>query len=351
VTYAILSAIPSLQNWGADVHSELLGYLMPEGSGTVSEYLVQFSQQARKLTWVGVLFLFITAFMLLRTIEMQFNRIWHVEKSRSRLQTFLRYWAVLSLGPLLFGAALAASSLVASLPLWSNFSSVPLPIKVVPWLLSSGAITAIYLLVPNCRVPWRDALIAGVIVSTIFELGKFLFARAVGLFPSYQLIYGAFAAVPLFMLWMYLAWMLLLFGAELTFSLSHYSPRRIAVPVLWQRLRVLQVLWSRQQQGLKNDEQQLANALPDLTGEMVSEQLDQCLHHGILQMSGDGLWLLLWDIHAYPIQNVIGDISLTELMAELPSSLMLETETRDKWLSWQSDWTSELDAPLVKLLQ
>ena len=350
VTYAILSAIPSLQSWGADVHSELLSYLMPEGSGAVSEYLVQFSQQARKLTWVGVLFLFITAFMLLRTIEMQFNRIWHVDKPRSGLQTFLRYWAVLSLGPLLFGAALAASSLVASLPLWSNFSSVPMPVKVVPWLLSSSAITAIYLLVPNCRVPWKDALIAGLIVSTVFEIGKFLFARMVGLFPSYQLIYGAFAAVPLFLLWVYLAWTILLFGAELTFSLSHYSPRRITVPLLWQRLRVIQTVCSRQLQGVANDEASLAVAMPDLSADMVSEQLEACRRAGVLTMSADGNWYWLLDSHSTPMRRIVSDLPLEAFAEQLPPAVLLAEDLRSHWLQWQQRWSEALDTPVAELL-
>ena len=107
VSYSILSALPALQSWGEQANAQLFAYVMPEGSEVISEYLQQFSQQARKLTWVGLVFLFITAFMLLQTVETQFNRIWNVQTSRSKIQTFFRYWAVLSLGPLFFGAAFA----------------------------------------------------------------------------------------------------------------------------------------------------------------------------------------------------------------------------------------------------
>ncbi len=351
VTYAILSALPALQSWGQQAHTDLLAYLMPEGSGTVSDYLVQFSQQARKLTWVGVLFLFVTAFMLLRTIEMQFNKIWNVEKPRSGLQTFLRYWAVLSLGPLLFGAALAASSLLASLPLWSNFSSVPVMVRLLPWLLSSGAITALYMLVPNCKVPWRHALLAALFVATVFEAGKFLFARVVGLFPSYQLIYGAFAAVPLFLMWIYLSWLLLLLGAELSFSLSHFSttePR--GLPALWLRLRLIDVLWQRQQAGLENDEEALTAALPDLTPEEVNEQLAFCQQRGWLTLSQDQQWVWLRDLNQLTMKALSADQPLAEMTRPVPADVVLSEAQRPLWQGWQAQWNTRLQDSVAQLL-
>ena len=357
VTYAILSAIPSLQSWGEQAHSELLAYLMPEGSDTVSAYLVQFSQQARKLTWVGVVFLFITALLLLRTVEMQFNRIWNVEKPRSGLQTFFRYWAVLSLGPLLFGAALAASSVIASLPLWSGFavnglSGVPALMRLLPWLLSTGAITALYMLVPNCKVPWRHALLSAVLVASVFEAGKFLFARVVGLFPSYQLIYGAFAAVPLFLTWMYMAWLLLLLGAELSFSLSHYSPHQQRhLPPLWLRLRLIQVLWQRQQQQLENDEESLCAALPDLLPEEVNEQLAHCQQQGWVTLSQDQQWIWLRDMQQLPMQALVADLAVAELSAAVPDVLQIDARLKPLWQDWQQHWSQRLPLPVQQLLQ
>ena len=351
VIYAILSAIPSLQSWGGQVNDQLLGYLMPQGSDTVSDYLKQFSQQARKLTWIGVVFLFITAFMLLRTIEMQFNKIWNVEKSRSGLQTFLRYWAVLSLGPLLFGAAMAASSLIASLPLWSSLGQVPALMLMVPWLLSSSAITALYMLVPNCHVPWRHAALAGVLVGGVFELGKFLFAKVVGLFPSYQLIYGAFAAVPLFLTWMYISWMLILLGAELSFSLSHSSlqqPRKL--PPLWLRLRLYSVLWQRQQVAEMNDEGSLVAVITDLRPDEINAQLAVGQRQGWLSLSQDQQWLWLKDIHTMTMGELIADLPVKELTQAVPDELQPEPSQRTAWTQWQQNWNQHLDTPVSELM-
>lgn len=265
VIYAILSAIPALHEWGGEINAKMLSYVMPEGSEQISEYLLAFSQQARRLTWVGVLFLFVTSLTLLRTIEIQFNKIWNVDKPRSGLQTFFRYWAVLTLGPVFIIGALAASSLIVSLPLITNLESTPFIVRIVPWLFSTAALTAMYMLVPNCRVPWRNALMAAVIVALFLEVGKFLFARIIGLFPSYKLIYGAFAAVPLFLLWTYMAWMLLLLGAELSYALSHYAPKSRKMPSLWRRLLLVHVLVKQQEIGALLSERELIKKIKELT--------------------------------------------------------------------------------------
>lgn len=338
VIYAILSAVPALQAWGGEMSSELLVYVMPEGSEQISEYLLAFSQQARSLTWIGVLFLFITALMLLRTIEMQFNRIWNVDKPRSGLQTFFRYWAVLSLGPLLIGAAIAVSSLLASLPVVADLDRIPLPFRILPWLLSAVALTALYMLVPNCRVPWRNAVLAGMLISLLFELGKFLFARIIGLFPSYQLIYGAFAAVPLFLLWVYMAWMLVLFGAELSYALSHYAPANRKLPPLWRRLRLVQTLLQLQQQGRILNEAQLARRLPDLTPVQVRIGLQQLQQQGLATRTQEGQWAWLADRQQVTLAQLLQDMSLTDLQAELPADIKVQADERQRWQQWQQQW-------------
>lgn len=354
VIYATLSAIPALQSWGGDLSNNLLAYVMPEGSEQISAYLLAFSQQARSLTWIGVVFLFITALMLLRTIEMQFNRIWNVDKPRSGLQNFFRYWAVLSLGPLLIGGAIAASSLVASLPMVADLDKVPLPFRFLPWLFSAAALTALYMLVPNCRVPWRNALLAAMLIALLFEAGKFLFARIIGLFPSYQLIYGAFAAVPLFLLWIYLAWMLVLLGAELSYALSHYAPANRKLPPLWRRLRLVQTLVQLQQQGRLLSEAALARRLPDLTPVQVRVGLQQLQQMGLVTRSQEGQWVWLADPHSVTLGQLLQDLSLSDLQAGLPADMNVGPVERQRWQQWQQDWQqqnqSALDIPLHAFL-
>lgn len=314
VSYSILSAIPALQTWGEQANQELLAYVMPEGSSLVSDYLTQFSQQARQLTWFGVPFLFITAFMLLRTIEMQFNRIWNVSNPRSGMQTFLRYWAVLSLGPLLFGAAFAASSVLASIRFLGDAAAmIPGVAGLIPWALSALALTSIYMLVPNCRVPWRHAFASAVMVATVFELAKLLFGRIMGMFPSYQLIYGAFAAVPLFLLWMYLGWMLLIFGAEVSFSFGHRLKHPGHSETLALRLRVIDTLLQAQNRDEAFDQYQLEAVLADVSLEQVELFIIRSEQFGWIKRSTEGELLWLRDPQQLSLGELIADLSLQQL--------------------------------------
>src|SRR5690554_837806 len=134
-----------------------------------------------------------------------------------------------------------------------------------PSAFSTAAFTDIYMLVPNCRVPWRNAQPTVLLIALVLELGKFLFTRIIGLFPSYKLIYGAFAAVPLFLLWIYITWMLLLLGAELSYALSHYAPKNKKMPTLWRRLLLVHVLVKQQEAGALLSERELIKKMKELT--------------------------------------------------------------------------------------
>ncbi|MDP2507039.1 MULTISPECIES: YihY family inner membrane protein [unclassified Oceanobacter] len=358
VTYAILSAIPSLQALGTQAHTNLLAYVMPEGSDLVSDYLVRFSEQARELTWIGVVFLFFTALMLMQTIEQQFNKIWQVDVSRSTLQRFFRYWTVLSLGPLLFGAAQAVSSLLASLSVLPEgvtevTASVPSFARLVPWSMTVAAITFVYMMVPNCKVPPRDAVIAALVVATVFETGKFLFAKIVGMFPSYQLIYGAFAAVPLFLLWTYLSWMLLLFGAELTYALSHPESLSSQDP-LRQRLALAATLYQGQQGGKGMTENELRRRLRRIPAAELSALLKRFQLAGWVTQSQDDSWIWLPDMRQLTLEHFFADLSLDQLHAA-EQAVRDDSQPGDAplhdWLAhWQQDVASSLSVSLDQLL-
>ncbi|HBS41650.1 MAG TPA: hypothetical protein DEA26_03145 [Oceanospirillales bacterium] len=350
VSYAILSAIPALQEWGADTNAQMLGYIMPSGSEMITDYLKEFSQQARKLTWIGILFLFITCLMLLRTIEMQFNRIWNVDSPRSRVQTFLRYWAVLSLGPVLFGAAIATTSLLASLPLWENtptgwFTAFA---RALPWLFSVAAISVVYIIVPNCKVPVRHALAAALFVATMFEVGKLAFGSVIGLFPSYQLIYGAFAAVPLFLLWIYISWMLLLLGAELSYGLSHYRDPHSAHHPLQERLSVAQLLIRTREGKRFLSEQQLRRSLNHVDANELSSLLTEFRQRRWAMLSEDGLWAWVRD----PATITLGEFYDAQTLRRMRQT---DGQSESPLIQWQKELAEVtedcLARPLSSLLE
>jgi len=223
VTFAMLSAIPAFKGVGEEIQGFIFNNFVPSTGETVQEYLREFTTQARQLTWFGVGLLAVTAFLMLVTIEKTFNVIWRVRQPRRGMSSFLLYWAILSLGPLLLGAGFAVSTYIASLSLISGPDAVVgarTLLAFTPLLSSIAAFTLLYAAVPNTRVPLRHAVLGGLFSAVLFEVAKALFGLYVRLFPGYHLIYGAFATVPLFLVWIYLSWLIVLLGAELVYGLS-----------------------------------------------------------------------------------------------------------------------------------
>lgn len=250
VTFTLLSAVPSLNHVGQNVQSFVFDNFVPASGEVVQRYLQDFAQQAAHLTLVGLLMLFVTAIMMLVSIEKAFNHVWRVHRARPGLAGFLRYWAVLSLGPVLLGAGFALTSYVASLQLFASAESVMTHVvpglSVMPLLFSIAAFVLLYVTVPNCHVPIKAGIIGGSVAAILFESAKQAFTSFVSHFPSYKFIYGAFAAVPLFLLWIYLSWMIILFGVEVTRAVATwhalYTAKRhptVALMQLLQRLHDL----------------------------------------------------------------------------------------------------------------
>ena len=258
VTYAMLAAIPAFNQVSGQIEGFIFDNFVPSTGATLRDYLSEFSQQARQLTGVGVALLMVTAFLMLVNIEKSFNAIWRIRQPRRGLSSFLLYWAVLSLGPLLLGAGFVVSTYLASLSFLTGDAVLATAWKQVlgwlPLLLSIAAFTLIFVAVPNTRVRLRHGLAGGVLVALLFEGAKACFALYVALFPSFQLIYGAFAAFPLFLLWIYVSWLIILFGAELVCNLgSSAAWQRSSQPWLVSLLALLRVFMLAQKQGLVVD--------------------------------------------------------------------------------------------------
>lgn len=175
VSYAMLAAVPSFQGAGEALQSWVFENFVPTTGSVVQGYLNDFSSQARQLTGIGVALLAVTSIMMMKNIEAAFNRIWRVAEPRKGLSSFLLYWAILSLGPILIGLGLLLTSYIASLPFISEAADAvgrARLLGLLPMLLSAAAFTLMYVAVPNCRVPFRNALIGGVVVSLLIEGAK-----------------------------------------------------------------------------------------------------------------------------------------------------------------------------------
>ena len=256
VIYSMFSIIPAFQGMAAELQNFLLDHLLPDSGAEMQGYLEVFSSQARNLTVVGVIMLIATAYFMLKSIENAFNHIWGITKPRKGLMNFLLYWAVLSLGPLLLGIGLAMSTYLISLRLFfSEYDAigvVPVLFSFMPWVLTAATFTLLLAAVPNCKVPLRHALIGGVLTAIGFELLKDLFTWVIS-HSSYEVVYGAFAMVPLFLLWMNLVWTVVLAGALLVRSLSTYQMVQLQKDEDSDLLAAVAVIWLFYEKSRKGD--------------------------------------------------------------------------------------------------
>lgn len=309
VTYSMLAAVPSFHGVGESVQGWVFENFVPATGEVVQDYLKSFTSQARNLTAIGVAFLAATSIMMMKSIEAAFNRIWRVSKPRRGMSSFLLYWAILSLGPVLIGLGLVLSSYVAGLSIVSDAASLvgrARLLSLLPMVLSAAAFTLLYAAVPNCRVPLRSAFIGAVVVAVLFETAKRGFAFFVTQSPSYQLIYGAFAAVPLFLLWIYISWMIILLGAELTRALTVYQPvrRQVEASHLQTVVAVLYRLWQAQQEGVALPDRVLLQEVAGLDQGRWDEYQVLLMDAGVLQRNEQGAYLLSRDLSHYRLQEL-----------------------------------------------
>jgi len=252
VVLALFTAFPLFAQFHQALETFLSESLLPPSvSDTIMRYLNQFAAQASGLTAVGGGFLVVTSILLIMTIDEAFNEIWNVARQRLLRQRLLVYWAIISLGPILTGASLWASSVLARESL-GYIGDLPeglgLLLNLVPFLLSILGFTALFVFVPNCRVLWRDALAGGLGTAVILTLMKAAFTWYLTQFPSYTVIYGAFATLPIFLLWIYLSWLVVLLGATVAsllpaLRLHRWELKRHPGAQIVDALGILRVLW------------------------------------------------------------------------------------------------------------
>ncbi len=232
VGLVMFAAFPLFGELRDDLEYFAAGMLPEETARAIQKYLSLFAEQAANLTAVGIVFLMVTAVMLLLTIENAFNQIWRVTKPRPLAQRVMVYWTGITLGPVLIGASLAVTSYLVSTSVgW--VSQVPgvgrVGLGLMPILLHTVAFSLLYGMMPHREIELKHALIGGFVTALIFEATKRIFGLYIAFFPTYSMVYGAFAAIPIFLLWIYLSWFVALFGAVLTATLPLYRFERAAL--------------------------------------------------------------------------------------------------------------------------
>lgn len=307
VALALFTAFPQFHVFSDALQTFLSNSLMPALiSENVMTYLNDFARQATRLTAIGGSFLVFTVLILILSVDKALNEIWRVTKPRGMGQRLLVFWALLTLGPIMTGASLWATALVAqeSFGIISQLSDVAdITLKVSPFFVSAAGFAALFLIVPNTSVAPRDAFIGGFLVAALLEIMKFGFAFYVSQISTYTTIYGAFAALPVFLIWVYLSWLSVLFGAIVAANLPylrHFRARGApqAGDPLQDALKTLSLLeQSRLQSTPGLSIHYISDAL-QLTEEQVATILEKLQNMGLVaatQLYKREHWVLVCD--------------------------------------------------------
>lgn len=305
VVFGVISAFPVFDEWSEALQEFIFANFVPEAGRAVQGYLQTFADNATRMTSLGIVTLILSAVLMMSSIEDAYNRIWRIHTARTAVARFVVYWTVLTLGPVLVVASIGTSSYLFSLPFIAEVDRDArlgdVLLRAAPFLVAWAAFTLSYVVIPNRRVQLRYALIGGLVAALLFDLSKRGFALYLSQVPSYQQIYGALAVVPIFLLWIYLSWVVVLLGASLTASLGafRYTPSRQQWPPGREFVALVRVLGhlyaaQREGRGLRSDE--LRGLEPLLSDDLLGDLLDVLQRMHVVERTELGHWVLVRDL-------------------------------------------------------
>jgi len=316
ICLGLLSAFPAFEHLRMDAQVFLFENLVPNAGVEVSDQLAAFVSNASAMTGAGTAALLVTAGLLLSTINGAFNAIWRVTEPRPLMIRIMAYWMVLTIGPLFLGASLSLSSYGFTVAVLEQGDRAIGLTRLLPFLLMACGFTFLYTVVPARSVALRHAFTGAVVAAGLFEILKSGFAFYLKQFPSYEAIYGAMAAVPIFLVWMYLSWAVVLFGAEIAAAAPEWrlvdrlrQGSRGAGARLALALALLQRLRNAARSGTVLTERALTRDLPAGL-DQISSVLDALKQNGFLSRSS-GRWLLARDLTAASLDDLLMALDLT----------------------------------------
>ena len=341
VALAVVTAFPLFDQFQNVLQRWLIESLIPESiSRQVLGYLTQFTSKASRLGVVSFAALMFSALALVYTIDRSMNDIWRVKKTRPWGQRLMLYWAALTLGPVLIAAGLVT---MASVITWSGGSlrsqspAMKQALDILEFVLLWGGISALFRFIPNTHVPWRQVLGGSFGTTLVLEIARSLLTWYLARMSTFSLVYGAFATVPILLVWIYMTWVIVLLGAVLVASwpgltMGHTRNPQAPGAAFQLALDTLRELSAAQRQGLHGA------SLPDLAEKLqadplqmqqVLELLQQLDWLGLLNEDSPGLaprYVLLVDVQTAPLATLITAL----LLAHEPGSEGLHA----KWQDW-----------------
>jgi len=229
VAFSYVTRFPMFERWQDALESFLLRYFLPGSGSVVRHYLAEFTEKSSQLKGVGTFFVILTAVLLVVQIDQEINMIWGGREPRSVGRRIVVYALGFTAGPALIGAAIYYTTwLIEHAIGTTSIGAEALTVLSEPaaFVVDTAGFTLLYLLVPAQRVRFKVALFGGVLAAIAFEAAKYGFRFYITQFPTYQVVYGSLAVLPLFLLWIYLSWIIVLVGAAVTATLAETASRR-----------------------------------------------------------------------------------------------------------------------------
>ncbi|HAI59673.1 MAG TPA: hypothetical protein DCM32_07320 [Xanthomonadaceae bacterium] len=310
VVFAILATFPVFDAWTAALVAFVFQHFVPEAASAVAGTLQELARSARQLSWKGLAALAVSVLLVMLAIEQTFDRIWRVPKPRTTLWRLMVYWTLLTLGAVLAVSSLAVSTWLFTLPAFSpaSVSLGQLALQAMPFAVAFLVFTAAYRLIPNRPVPLRFALAGALLAALLFEAAKHGFAVYLRN-TSFEQLYGALAVIPIFLIWVWLSWLMVLLGASLASSLGafRYQPRRHRLPPgaeLYACLRLLARLEASRRHGRGLDAEALRTLEPWLTDDLCQRLLGGLSDLAIAQRGESGAWLPVRDLATVTLDDL-----------------------------------------------
>ncbi|MBB6241745.1 YihY family inner membrane protein [Rhodanobacter sp. MP1X3] len=340
--FAMFSAFPVFEGARATLVDFVFDNFVPAAGETVQNAIQGFASNASKLTGISILVMLFSALSMMISIEDRLNQIWRVHRARAWGSRLLLYWAALTLGPILIVGGIAVTSYVTALPLLQGAATQMTGIghsllSVLPFLVTFLTLWLLYAVVPNCKVSRRDALIGATLGAILFEIVRWGFTMFVRHAQTYQQIYGALAAIPIFLLWIYLSWVIVILSASIAASVSAFdfhAPKE-RLPAGAEFLGLLVVLGhfiSAQRSGDTVDQATVRLCEPYLHRGTIADYFFELEQADLIKQSELGSWLLCRSLDSTDLLRVYEHSryrlplnpveEAAELGIELPSPLL-----------------------------
>jgi len=304
VLVTVFSVFPMFEDVSAQIQDFIFSNFVPTSGQVVQEYIAGFVAKSRHLNITMPLFVFVTSIMMMYTMEKALNRIWDTKPSGNLLKKVVMYWTVLTMGPLLVGGGLALTSTMFGVSGLAGMKVYLL--KFLPIIASTIGFFLIYLIVPNRKVNWKSAIVGAIVAAVLFEIAKRGFAWYVTTFPSITRIYGTLATIPIFLIWVFLSWNIILLGGTIAATLEtsrwrghvqNYSHNHRFLVIL----DVLYRLYNASTKGRTISLSELLMQLNSVPDNEIKKQLDWLEENKLIQVNQEGDYVLLRDLDSISI--------------------------------------------------